>query len=161
MSSRRKTPVAANPPATISTISSATSSREPARPRHRQISAYLVVWGTRCDPDEITRRTGIIPDAAWQVGDVLNERTGTKRRDAGWQIEAPADLGIDVGEYVQHVLRRVAPERDYFRSLDESCQVQISVVVRGREQAPVFNLPSDVVTQIGALGAALDVDIYC
>lgn len=127
----------------------------------RLIRAYLVIWGDRCDPEQITRKTGLNPTETWRVGDVRHARTGRVHADAGWRIDAEGELGVDVGTYIEHLLDRVWPVREDFQALAATCNVQFSVVLHCRDETPAVHLAGDTVRRMAALGAALDIDLYC
>lgn len=122
--------------------------------------AYLMIWGATCDPDEITQRVGTLPSTTWRVGDVRHGKTGRLHEDAGWRIDA-ATVEATADGYVDLLLNQVWNAAAYLKTLGSSCELQINMVVHCRDTAPPISISSSNIARLAAIGAGVDIDIYC
>ena len=123
--------------------------------------SYLVIWGEQCDPEEITRVTGITPTKTWRAGDVRYAKTGRLHTDCGWRLDAPSDIPPAIDAHLDALLDLVAGALVQLKALSSSCEIQINVVVHCREGAPEMNIRPDHIQRLAAIGAGIDIDLYC
>jgi hypothetical protein len=126
-----------------------------------RVRVYFVAWGKECDPDAVSRATGIVPTKTWRSGDIRQERTGKTHIDSGWRLEAGAEDSAEVANQITSLLETLWPAHEYLKALSAECEMQFSIVVHCGETAPSVHLSSVHTERIGQLGASVDIDIYC
>lgn len=128
---------------------------------HGRSRVYFVAWGKECDPEAISRATGIAPTKTWRIGDIRQERTGKTHLDCGWRLDADNTDGREVETQISSLLEALWPVHEYLTALTPRCEMQFSIVVHCRESAPPVYLSTAQMQRIAQLGAGLDIDIYC
>jgi hypothetical protein len=124
--------------------------------------AYFVFWGKQCDPDEVSRSTGVVASRTWRVGDVRNARTRTRHEDAGWRIDSDGASDLEPAVHVKLLVEKLWHARDYLRALAPGCDMQFSIVIHCRDAAPPpIHMSRESLHRVASLNAAIDVDLYC
>lgn len=127
----------------------------------RQVEVCFGFMSFLCDPDEITKTLGVVPDEVRRQGDL--QQTATGRTIAvpfnSWSIASTVD-SKDVNDHCRQVLSRLsgAIGRLDARWGTPSFSVTYKATHLCSGNGPVFEV--DVVQGIAALGAELWQDIY-
>src|ERR1051325_184314 len=125
------------------------------------IRSYFVIWGTECNPDEITRETGITPTKMWRTGDLRYAKTGKHHADSGWRIDAPDIVEPTLNAHLERLLDLLWHARSYLQTLETLCQLQATVIIHCNGTPPPMDVTAANIDRLASLGASIDIDLYC
>lgn len=121
--------------------------------------ASLRLTRTDLDPDEVTRRLGIVPMEAFRRGDTFSR--GLVRKLGYWGISSQDQVATnDLEEHIAWLLDRLEPASGPFKALcAEDVDADIFCYLETRGQGgPEFS--SRLMGRLAALGLPLGLDIY-
>lgn len=118
------------------------------------------------DPDEVTRRLGITPDASHRKGDRTPH--GTAWQLDHWElveketgIPVQADYAAAVTRCLDRLLQRIADEEVLRQLAQISVSAEISVGVYGNcHEVPNLSYSAETIRILARIGASLDEDFY-
>lgn len=132
----------------------------------RQQEAFAELVCNDMDPDEVTRRLGITPDARHRKGDQTPS-------GAAWQLDhwelieketnipADGDYAAAVVRCLDRLLQRISEEEVLQKLAEISSQAEISVGVYGNcREIPNLSYSAGTIRTLGCIGASLDEDFY-
>jgi hypothetical protein len=119
--------------------------------------ATLRVFGDHVDPDAITANVGFPADHQHRVGDFIGSSREHRYKNNMWlsTSKSPPEATLEV--HINELLSRVEPKDAYFRSLAEHATVDLYCTIFWHTG---FQVSSQTISRIGALGAAFGVTIY-
>ena len=132
----------------------------------RKQEAFAELICNDMDPDEVTRRLGISPDASHRKGDLTPQGTAWKldhweltEQETG--IPPEEDYAEAVERCLDRLLQRIARE-DILQKLAEiSAQASLSVGVYGNcRETPKLYYSPETIRILARIGASLDEDFY-
>lgn len=125
-----------------------------------EIKVRYSLSGFKCDPEEITRLVGLRPSKTWRMGDLIE---GTIRRDAenGWRIDSGLPNSSSLEEHLDRLLTLLEDKKENIAALAESCYSEVSCIVYAIDYVPALTFEKEHLRRIVALGACIDIDLYC
>lgn len=108
--------------------------------------------------EEITVFTGLKPDRTWKIGD-LRPKTIIKEKQNGWLIQSLLSKEESLESHVENLLNRLRPFASKLLELSTKVEIQFSCVAYDVSPPALF-FKKDIIAQISALGASLDIDLY-
>lgn len=126
--------------------------------RGDEVYAYFVLFGD-FDPEEITRRVGIVPTNTEHVGQV-NRRSGRRAEYARWELRPNLASPADLEDHVTAVLAALSPAFEEFCQLGRKHEAVIQCVVYAYSSQAGQHFSRDHIRQAALLGAAIDLDLY-
>ena len=127
---------------------------------HTDMQVEFALHEFPCSPEVITRALGITPTAVWSQGDAIPP-SSVRRKSNGWLLRSEASPRVvDLEPHVKWLLSKLPSSLDVLKEGCATWYAEISVIVNLRDGAPVLHLPSELLGQVAALGASLDVDVY-
>jgi hypothetical protein len=121
--------------------------------------AYLSIDEFSCPVDEITKRVGLQPTEAWQVGDVVPP-VRFPRKYSAWHLKSRLPHLEEVERHVIDVLDQIRGREAVFRDIAREFCVRMQCVGYYNEYNPGFQLEPEVVRRVADCGAMLDLDAY-
>ncbi len=128
-----------------------------------ELDVELRVFGTRLDPSQITHLIGVVPTRTWTLGESI-QKTNLRRKENAWCYSVPMvdeDDNWHLAKTVKHLLQVLLPKANEIRQIcsdfDLECEVSCGVYVAGRP--PSMNFTPDVVSDLAAFNATLDIDV--
>jgi hypothetical protein len=126
--------------------------------RGDEVNAYFVLIGD-FDPNQITRRVGIVPTKTQHVGQV-NPRSGRRAECARWELQPSVASPADLEDHVTAVLAALSPAFEEFRELGRKYEAMIQCVVYAYGSQAGQHFSRDHIREAALLGAAIDLDLY-
>ena len=124
------------------------------------VRVFLLVKSEQLQPDEITRRLGLTPTAAYAKGDRLHPELPPLPYTK-WRFEPHQALAEDLGGKLDLLLDQLEPATAAIAELAAECDVSVSVCYEGyKEWLGGWNAPTDTLKRLAALGARLHLDLY-
>lgn len=125
------------------------------------VYACLAVTG-RFDPDALTSILGVAPSVTGRAGDPEPYRAGKTREQDLWHFKTVEAAEFDWARHLAEVLSIVRPHADQFREFCSSrgAEVAVHLVAYVNGGAPIGAFPAEMVSELGALGCALDIDLH-
>jgi uncharacterized protein DUF4279 len=121
--------------------------------------AYFHVRGS-LDPDEITRRVGVIPTETAREADVI--RQTTKQRPCSlWALHSRLERSAPLEQHVTDVLDQLDTNKEAFEKLSRELGGTMELVGIFRECEPGVALEREIVEGIAKYALMLDCDFYC
>lgn len=132
----------------------------------RQQEAFAELVCNDMNPDEVTRRLGIQPDATHRKGD-RTPHGGVWQLDH-WElveketgIPLQADYAAAVTHCLERLLQRIADEEVLRKLAQISTSAEISVGVYGNcREVPNLSYTAETINTLARIGASLDEDFY-
>lgn len=132
----------------------------------RSQEAYAELVCNDMDPDEVTRRLGIDPDASHRQGDRTPH--GTAWQLDHWElveketgIPVQANYAEAVTRCLERLLQRIADEEVLRQLASISASAGISVGVYGNcHEVPNLSYSAETIQILARIGASLDEDFY-
>jgi hypothetical protein len=121
--------------------------------------AYLSIDEFFCPVDELTKRVGLQPTKAWQVGDIFPP-VPVPRKFSAWHLKSRLSSSEEVERHVLDVLDQIRGREAVFRDLSREFCVRMQCVGYYSDYNPGFRLESDVVRRVAECGMMLDLDAY-
>jgi hypothetical protein len=128
---------------------------------NKNLRAYFVIWGSECDPDDISNNTGLTPAKTWHVGDVRYENTGKRQADSGWRIDAPEDVEPTLDAHLEELMDLLWESRNYLKPVSKSCELQVTFVIHCSNTVPIMSISAANIGRLASLNASIDIDLYC
>jgi hypothetical protein len=121
------------------------------------------IYSTRISVEQITDLVGIVPTATWTLGEQVG-KTSLRRKENAWRYSiAMADehdhwqLDKTVKDLLQVLMPKASDIRRICNELD--LEVEVSCGVRIADQPPTMNFTPDIISDLAAFNATLDIDI--
>jgi hypothetical protein len=113
-----------------------------------------------CDPDEVTERVGVPPSEVFRRGEVLGRGPRTVASPV-WRLQSPVDT-LDLDAHVSWLLDRLPSSLQALRECTVTWDAQLAVAVHVvGVQGAGLAISKEHVVRLAALGASVDVDLYC
>ena len=121
-------------------------------------SASLVLSGKNLDPDEVTRKLGMIPSESFKRGDY---RTDTEIWSRGfWELSSRNLGNIDMRDHIEWLIDQLIPHKQQLCEIVED--LSIKAWIRCYWVLPTdhetLSLPSDLVAKLAEIDLAIDFD---
>lgn len=125
-----------------------------------ELSVQLVVTG-EFNPSELTLVAGLAPTRTWRRGDPFG-RARRSRKDDGWVCGIDGVRTVDLPELVRRLLGVLANCKTSIRGFanEHNLYLAIRCGIVVTDQQPNTFFSSEIVTEVAAMGAALDIDFY-
>lgn len=128
-----------------------------------KVQLYFRFYGDSFDPDEISRRLGLIPTTSYKPGDVITKDGKGKRLGYGWVLKVDGGRTIEIDDLLREFRQQVDVSPTLVRQVSQKLGVQPAIVCGvGAEAAdvmPALVFPDDFIGWAADLGAALYVDV--
>jgi hypothetical protein len=111
-------------------------------------------------PEEITRRTGILPSRTWRKGEV-KAKTILKHKDNGWELKSSLPLESPLTEHINSLLATIEPMRQELKGFTSKHFSLLACAVYFDEETPELHLGNELISQLAMLNLSLDIDLYC
>jgi hypothetical protein len=121
--------------------------------------AYFCLGGA-FDPDEVTRRLGVLPSETVKAGDAI-WGTRRKRQNSLWMLRSRLQSSGDLDEHVKDVLDQLDTNRSAFVELSRELGGIIVIVGFSRDYAPAISLEQETVERLAQYALRLDVEPNC
>jgi hypothetical protein len=121
--------------------------------------AYLSIDEFSCPVVELTKRIGIQPTEAWDVGDVVPP-VHFPRKYSAWRIQSRLPHSEDVERHIIDVLDQIRGYDAVFREIAREGRLRMQGVGYYNEYNPGFGLEPDVVRRLAECGMTVDMDAY-
>jgi hypothetical protein len=121
--------------------------------------AYFSIDEFSCPVDELTKRVGLQPTEAWQVGDIVPP-VRFPRKFSAWRIKSRISHLEEVERHVVDVLDQIRGREAVFRDIAREHCVRMQCVGYYNEYNPGFRLEPDIVRRLADLGVTIDLDAY-
>ena len=99
----------------------------------------------------------------FRKGDLLS-KTKLKRKFDGWELSQPKMITIDMEESIIPLLEIVYPAASILRQIARSNNLEVELAIATyiyESRAPIMHFSSSTMQMITAIGAEIDIDIYC
>jgi hypothetical protein len=122
-----------------------------------------VVFHLRGDfePDEVSRRMGLVPDRTFAAGDVASVRTGRVHEWSGWSIDTHFMASDTIAEHLDWLLDRLEPAAGHLaelRAAGAEAELDCAWDSIGMGGGPW--IPPEAMARLGALGLPLLISFY-
>jgi Domain of unknown function (DUF4279) len=121
--------------------------------------AYFHVRGS-FDPDEVTRRVGLVPTETAREGDVIGSTT-KKRPCSLWALHSRLERRAPLEQHVQDVLDQLDANKMAFEALSRELGGTMELVGYFHECEPGVALERQIVERLAGYALTLDCDFYC
>jgi hypothetical protein len=121
--------------------------------------AYFCLTGA-FEPNEITRRLGVLPSETARAGDAIG-RAHHKRQSSLWILRSRLQLSGDLDQHVKNVLDQLDTNRAVFAEISRELGGIIVIVGFSPDYAPAISLEQDTVGRLAQYGLRLDVEPNC
>jgi hypothetical protein len=121
---------------------------------------WYALGGPDVDPDEITRLTGIRPDASYRADDP-HPRTGMPPGEGVWHLDSGLGESAEFHDHLDALLARMRPAWAAFVDLGRryDARVEAAIYCLGAT-GPLIQVLPDVTAAIAELDATLGFDLY-
>jgi len=124
------------------------------------VRVFLLVKSKKHTPDEITRRLGLTPTAAYAKGDRIHPELPPLPYTK-WRLEPHKSLPEDLGRKLDLLLDQLDPAAARVAELAAECDVSVNVCYEGyREWLGGWNASTKTLGRLAALGARFHLDLY-
>jgi hypothetical protein len=124
------------------------------------VRVFLLVRSEDLTPDEITKRLGLDPTAAYPKGDRLHPELAPLAHTM-WRYEPHHTLPEEVGRKLDLLLDLLEDAAPRIAALAQEADVQISISYEGcKEWLGCWNAPQETLQRLAALGVDLHFDLY-
>lgn len=130
----------------------------PSKPEQEPY-AYFCVAGA-FEPDEITRRLGVLPSETARAGDAIG-KGHLKRQNSLWVLRSRLQSSGDVDLHVENVLDQLDTNRSGFAELSRELGGIIAIVGFSRDYAPAISLEQGTVGRLAQYALRLEVELDC
>jgi hypothetical protein len=118
----------------------------------------LKVVSNKLTAEDIAKAIDIEPDLTWKIGD-LRPKTTIKEKTNGWMVQSNLPKEASLELHIENLLGRLQPVAPKLFQLSIEAEVQLSCVAYDASPPALF-FEKEVIAQISALGATLDIDLY-
>jgi len=125
----------------------------------REPYAYFCLGGA-FEPDEITRRLGVLPSETARAGDAIG-RAHHKRQNSLWMLRSRLQSSGDLDQHVRDILDQLDTSRSAFAELSRELGGIIVIVGFSRDYAPAISLEQETVGRLAQYSLRLDVEPNC
>jgi hypothetical protein len=127
-----------------------------------EIHLSFYICGFSCKPEDISRLLDIQPDE----GHAKGEPRGTGKavyRESLWGIHSRISSNLYIESHISDIMERLEPVQDRIRNLPGKyyCYLSCGVDIYDGPGGPAVVFDAKTLRILGAIGASLDVDIYC
>jgi Domain of unknown function (DUF4279) len=117
------------------------------------------LYGT-FDPDEITRRVGVVPSETARPGDTIGNY-GAKRKVSLWALRSRLDSSNSMEMHVTDILDQLDTRKLLFADLIRELKGFVRIVGLPQNYGPAVSLEPETVARLAEYGLGLDVDRSC
>ena len=121
--------------------------------------AYLSIDGFTCSVAELTKRIGLQPTEAWNVGDLVPPPR-FPRKFSAWRIRTRLRHSEEVERHIVDVLDQIRGYETVVRDVARDYQVRMPGVGYYNEFNLGFRLNADILRRIAECGMIMDLDVY-
>lgn len=128
-----------------------------------ELEVEFRIFGTRLDSSQITHLIGVAPTRTWALGEAI-QKTNLRRKENAWCYAEPIVDEADnwhLADMTKRLLQVLRPKANEIRQIcsdfDLKCEVSCGVYVT--DQPPSMNFTPDVISDLAAFNATLDIDI--
>jgi hypothetical protein len=121
------------------------------------------IYGTRIDSEQITNLIGVAPTRTWTLGESI-QKTNLRRKENAWCFSVAKVDEHDnwqLAETVKRLLQTLMPKAGDIKRIceefDLECELSCGVYIK--DQPPSMNFTPDIISDIAAFNATLDIDI--
>ncbi|MGQ5525318.1 DUF4279 domain-containing protein [Chitinimonas sp. PSY-7] len=111
--------------------------------------------GTNVLPSEITKVTGITPNVALMRGE-RNKSKDLPRQNI-WSIQSAID-SEEVADHWDDLKVKISQQKETIRDIAQTGVVRFTIVIRGGARIPSLQIPPEMSTFAGYIGAVIDID---
>lgn len=126
--------------------------------------AAFQLWGSRLDPDVVTRAMGIEPHRAHRRGEQRTTDPETTHRTGGWSLRSDDVLSRDdhLDDHLRWLLDQLESRAHQLGDVVAEQELDAEFSCGVFMEAPIcdFVLPPETIGRVAALGATLRLDIY-
>jgi len=125
-----------------------------------QVTASLTLTSKERPPEEILVATGLQPTRVWRVGEMI-EGTILSYSWNGWLLESGLGSDADLESHALALTRAIEPAIPALKELSRSWDIELSCTVYANSYVPPLHFSGEVVQALAAIGAQIDIDLYC
>jgi hypothetical protein len=118
---------------------------------------YYVLGGLTLDPEDVSRRTGLVADSEAPVGSFTPG--GKVRTVAFWKVESGLPSSDPFADHVAALLARLRPAWPAFVELGREHEASVLVVVETNIN-PLMGFEAQDLTALAELRVAIEFDMY-
>lgn len=123
------------------------------------VTAAFVVSNYECRHSSITTALGVEPTDTWEPGDLIAKSTRS-RKERGWRIRSILPPDQTVRAHASHVVGLLKPNFTVLSSIGVyRAWLSFAVRIYGLDRPPL-SLESELLSQLAALKASMDIDLY-
>lgn len=113
------------------------------------------------DPEEVTRRLGLLPTRTWRLGDPV-PGTLLRRKSTAWLIDSGKEATVDLAEQATRVLGPAFSQESAVSRLRQELglTVTLSCAVYLENERPDIHFSPDLLIGLTRLRAEIDVAVY-
>lgn len=126
----------------------------------QEVKTRLLILGFDCAPAAISEVLGVAPTRTWSTGDRVIPQATKLHSENGWVLRSPSDPEHTTPEESIRALLASLPNHSAIEQIRSRGDVQVTCTIYTYKHRPSLFLPPDLMAQLAALGASLDVDIY-
>jgi hypothetical protein len=130
----------------------------PAKPEQEPY-AYFCLGGA-FDPDDVTRKVGVLPSETARDGDAVG-RSQRKRQNSLWKLRSRLQSSGDIDQHVTDVLDQIDKSGSAFAEVSRELGGVLVIVGFSRDYAPAISLGQETVGRLARYALRLDVEPNC
>ena len=126
------------------------------------LHAEFVLLGEGFDPDEVTRRLGLMPTKTWLRGDSMSTEV-QRRKQTGWKLSTNEVESHDLAKEVSSLVASLSPVSAEVVRVQRDMNLEaivLGVVYMKGAQGPGMEFDRELLDGIAALGAQLRISVY-
>ena len=127
--------------------------------KDNEVYAYFCIDDFPCDPDEITKRMGLVPTKFWRKGDI-HPKSRLEKKCNRWMLYSRISRSEDLENHVKDILNQLDSHRDAILSICAEYEVYLQHVGYFHQFYPGFHLDRGDTIRIGEYRLSLDCDFY-
>lgn len=126
-----------------------------------ELRAAFILFGFRCDPDDITRELSIEPTTIIRRGEEVGKHR-IRAKENIWRLESALSETTELEPHFYWLLDRLPPTLESLSVVGPDAKAQFAVAVHiHKTQGPSIALSEVTIMRTAALNASLDIDLYC
>lgn len=126
-----------------------------------RVTVALRIGG--CDPDDITRVTGLTPTLVGRIGDPRYDEDGQViryRTDHLWDMDSPSFPSGDLEQQLDSLFDVLLPRIPAIKQLPDQAYISVYCGITAYTERPAIFFETRHIQALAALGAVLDIDVY-
>lgn len=125
-------------------------------------TVYIKIHDFSYDYKEISKLLNIVPDIAWNKGDLFNEEKDLKRKFSTWQIKEEVVANhISFNVLYRKIFKRIKGKESILQDIikDHSGEFTIVAYLKNQKNPGIF-VDKKFISILSTLGLSFDLDFY-